>query len=434
MGILGAEPKELHERTEVRYRYYLAIVIMMASIQASAGLLVGHAEGDITPTADEAAESCLGGYGLPYSRCGEYQILDPVTVRALYLQGPKDRMLLLVFDTIGLGSGFIEALRASVSASADIRPEEIVPIATHTHAGPDLQGLWGGIDDGYRRRVIGAATRTAARAVNEAHQAVAYFASAQADIRNRRGMDTVDSAVEALQFRRDGRPDVTLVSVSAHPTILYKDNESYSAGYVNFLRRQLEKETGAPVVFVNGILGDAEPAVDERNYSGARRFGEKVATGLGKALKSATGLDGDFEVSFHAFKHPVTNWLIRATSLLGLLDLKLEEGEVRTRIGLFRIGEAFEGILFPGEALSTLGLTIQEDLGGRYHMFIGLANDTLGYFIPSAEYNAVPGRTTEERVSISPRAGDAIRQEYEKAIDRFDRGRDRPPMHSHVIH
>jgi len=399
----------------------LVVTLLLCGV-ATAQIRVGVDVGDISPRAKEGEASCLGGYGLPYSRCGVVAINDPITVRAIFIGDGEQHLLLVVFDTVGLGSRFIrdttKAIAERMGSVEGVDEEAIVLAATHTHAGPDLQGLWGGIDDEYRERIINITISVASRAVTKARAAIAYVAEAPVETRNRRGMPYVDKTAEALQFRDQDTGDViaTLVSISAHPTILGKDNERYSSGYVHFIRSEVEREYGGSTVFVNSILGDAEPDVKGRNHQAMRIFGVAAARSIIDALRSPSKVNGAFAVEFSQFAHHVSNWLIRFATFVGLLDLDLENGEMSTRLGVFSFGDDVGGILFPGEALSSLGATIQRALPVKHRLFFGLSGDTLGYFIPSREYDAVPGRDTEESVCVDPSIGDDVEVAFVQLI------------------
>lgn len=386
---------------------------------------VGTWTDDISPKASETTRSCLGGYGAPFSRCGSTEVRDPITVRSLAISDDDTETIFAVIDTIGIGDSVIAEIKdlAFDLTSGEIAKESMQIVATHTHAGPDLQGLWGGIDPAYRQRII---NKTALSIIFAKYNAVEAEVSAlvledAAKVVNRRGWDVVDDNIAVLDFKstKTHKRIATLVNMSAHPTILDETNLGYSSGYIHFVRKKIEQRLGGNAIFINGVLGDAAPVTnDERTYQAVRKFGKKIARKVIRNIWHAQPVNGDFSFETFDFSHPVTNVPVIGAVQAGLLDLEFDANfNVNTQFSLMKFGDDVSAILFPGEILTRLANPIISELDGEYKFFFGLTDDSLGYFIPSDEFLMIQGRDTEERASLDVNAGDAIQSAIVDALD-----------------
>lgn len=405
---------------------FLCFAILCISLSSQAGIRAGYSQEKLTPTIQEAQLSCLGGYGGPGSRCGVTKIYDDISIRVLaiseknkyfYFRPRPHRealVLLAVIDTVGVGDSIIRDIRNSVfeKSNGRITKESIYITATHTHSGPDLQGLWGGISEEYRERIVSTSTRAILSAYTNQTPVTISVWQADASVENRRGWDEVDSTINVMEFRskRFDYSIATLINMSGHPAILDAAALGYSADYVHQLRETFEHDANTNVVFINGILGDAQPIVDgPRTPETAYSFGESMAMQALAQQNTAEAVYGHLTIEQIPFTHPVENPLILGAVQVGLLDLDIDEDQnVNTQIGIMSIGNKVSAIMFPGESLTRVGLPIKSKMDSNYDFFFGLSGDSLGYFIPSDEFLQIPGRTTEETASLSPGIGDMI--------------------------
>jgi hypothetical protein len=81
---------------------------------------------------------------------------------------------------------------------------------------------------------------------------------------------------------------------------------------------------------------------------------------------------------------------------------------LRTRISRLRIGSGLDALAAPGEVLTRLGLPLRERLTAPATMFLGLTNDTLGYFVPEDEWMSGRNESYEETVSLGPQAAPSL--------------------------
>ena len=109
---------------------------------------LGYAQSIITPSLDDPVY--LAGFG--QNRIAE-SIHDDLYARALALSDGKTSIVLCALDLIGFFQNDVRDVIDRVKAE---HPDtQIVMASTHTHHGPDTQGLWGpdnktsGVDETY---------------------------------------------------------------------------------------------------------------------------------------------------------------------------------------------------------------------------------------------------------------------------------------------
>lgn len=383
---------------------------------------VGAAQLDITPSPSEASDACMGGYGGPYSRCGVTSISDPLSVRSIALADASNIIVFTAFDAVGLGDEFMGAVRQRVATlSGGLLPQTVILLsATHTHSGPDLQGLWGGISTEYRERVVQQAAFAIVLSVLNLKAVKLWVSEGSAAVRNRRGWNQVDNNTTLIwaSDQTSHWPVAALVNMSAHPVMLPAEFESYSADYVGPLRRTIERQLGADVLFVNGVVGDAEPFLSndtatrthESAYESMQAYGEFTGVAMLQALAQNRHMaQGPLQIRQQPFTHPITHLPLLALIYVGLIDVDLTGfNRINTQLTYFQVGQSISGVSAPGEVLTRLGLPLRNALPGRGRLFLGLTDGSYGYFLPHDEYGKVAGRDTEENVAIDNQAGEAL--------------------------
>jgi hypothetical protein len=92
-----------------------------------------------------------------------------------------------------------------------------------------------------------------------------------------------DCLVAGKILRRDGKCLGTLVNYACHPTTLAWDNQAISPDYVGAMREVLERETGAPCLFLQGASGDLGP---RQGFVGDLAVADRNGRQLGYAAMS----------------------------------------------------------------------------------------------------------------------------------------------------
>jgi hypothetical protein len=393
----------------------------------------GDGDGDAIPTAfeigfhvadlspddvDLADEFYLGGYGFYTERGAAQGVHDPIYVRSMAIgYGPSDGGIFAIVDTVGMGNLWTRQVRASVAANTGLSEEQVVISSTHTHAGPDLQGLWGGVPDPYRERIIDAMIDSMTTAWNQRERAELTVGTLTADNRNRRDWGYTDEALTALQAFAidDGALLGTAVIFAAHPVVLDSDNLLVSRDFCGYAVDSLELSTGAPALYWNGVQGDVSPVVPEGTYADdferAEAYGEHVAARTLLALEASETVSVEFHRAYQSFELAVTNELFLFAAQGGLLDYEfdLRGSAITTQTAYFRFGDQLQLLTFPGESLTRNGLPVREAMGAPHQAIMGLSSDSLGYFVPTDEWNTGLNDDYEESVSVGMAAGDITR-------------------------
>ena len=124
------------------------------------------------------------------------------------------------------------------SALPSLPPERVFVAASHTHCGPDLQGMWGGVPAAYRATAVqGAvdAVRWAAANRTQVDLLVSSLTDPEtaALLNNRRGWGYTQntSAVLSLRSVATGETTGVLVNWGAHPTTLGRSVLELSADF-----------------------------------------------------------------------------------------------------------------------------------------------------------------------------------------------------------
>ncbi|HAK60110.1 MAG TPA: hypothetical protein DCO77_06970, partial [Nitrospiraceae bacterium] len=120
---------------------------------------------------------------------------------------------------------------------------------------------------------------------------------------------------------------------------------------------------------------------------------------------------------------PITNAVFLAALAFGWLDYDIiylcPEGGyignpcIATDVAYLRFGPAdacqLQVAVAPAEVLTSGGMAIKPAFVAPQKMFLGQTHNTLGYAVPSQEWNGSPiGRTYEETMSPTPSFGDTV--------------------------
>jgi hypothetical protein len=150
------------------------------------------------------------------------------------------------------------------------------------------------------------------------------------------------------------------------------------------------------------------PDVPAHSFEVVEQMGADVARAALDALQDGEELAPQaLSIRHRAVHIPLENPLFKfalATRVLPALS-RDKQGRVVTRISLIDLG-SLRLVTVPGELLPGPGLALREMLSAPYRFLIGLADDELGYLLPSDEFvfprNPFrPGGHYEETMSLS---------------------------------
>ncbi|MDP9142238.1 MAG: hypothetical protein M3O62_15800 [Pseudomonadota bacterium] len=397
-----------------------------------------------------------------------HQETENTFIRVTVLSQGETRIVFVSLDAVGAGNLIQKGLRTAIvdaSCALDwcVDAEHIVFGQTHSHAGADLQGLWGGVPVQWiEQQLYAGAAQAATTAITYRQRANATIANGEThDYNNyRRPRVTVDADADAhmalLRFEnaRTRRPIAQILQYAAHPTSINEDPRVPHADYIHGAMGLLEREGGIGMYY-NGPIADASgsggacPFEEPNPYDSVRCRGEAIA-GFAMA-QAARPLPPMLAIRNAHVTLPVTNPAFLAlapvgafnryynftpeqlTNIPGLGDVlgnvQTEIGQVPTvaqslvtRVSLGGAG-GVEIATIPGEATNTFGNFIRQVAEaanpGATTMLFGLTQNSFGYIIPEEEFSyvdasgntglLVPFTGYEEFVSLGPLTAPLLR-------------------------
>ncbi len=378
---------------------------------AAGGLRVGSAERDVTPP--------VGCYlaGFDQARAST-AVASPLKVRALVLTTDSRRFAIVGIDNLGLMREDVDWVKRGLAGFAN---GDVFVCSSHTHAGPDLIGLWGFyfLSSGRDRDYLADVRAATAAAVSEAlaNAAPAALRLGESSLppaglvknANRRGVFDRRVTVLHAQALDDGRPLGTLLHLACHPEVMPRRNTAISADFTGTLCELWRARGHGQAVFVNGALGAMiSPDVQPRDQSGAQAFGERACDLCEQALAAAAPLGVDaIEVARADVYLPIASIGFRLGRLTTVLQRELFAGDARSTVGWLRIG-AFEAVLVPGEMEPVMAARLRAELRRPNAVVFGLCDDEVGYLL--RDRDAIDPEFAYER-SMSPcrTAGERVR-------------------------
>ena len=400
---------------------------------------------------------------------------EDIRVRAMVLRAPGGPTVALVtLDATGAGNVVQDRITRAIERATGIPAADVLLSETHTHAGPDLQGLWGGVPQSWVRDVLvpgavravrGALADLRAVTLEERHGRAAEFNSYRRPKLSDPGIDT-DAVATLLDARDAASGDVvaSLLQFNAHPTTVREatpiPHPDFVLGALDWLERR-----GGVALYVNGPIADASSSGSrpgcaypaDGTYGRVRCRGEGIAAAA-LAFPRGRVLAPTLQVRHTTVVLPVTNPLFVAAGASGafnryydFLSLPVEEipgiGEAAagalvdlpqvvpiataavTRITIGGARAGLELVTIPGEATGTYGDDIRALASPRAHVaLLGLTHASLGYIIPEDEFTYVdptggtgfllPFTSYEEMVSLGPLTAPLLRtQAYAPLFD-----------------
>lgn len=235
-------------------------------------------------------------------------------------------------------------IRAALMEGANVGAERVILNISHTHAScsvssVDADNPGGGLIAPYLAKIRQAARKAVGIALSSAAPSVLTWQEGRCGLARNRdllepagerwicGFNPLKSADDTLLVgrvtsERDGRIRSVIVNYACHPTTLAWDNRLISPDYVGAMREVVERETGAPVAFLQGASGELAPS---RQYTGDIAVADANGRALGFAvLSSLTGmLPPQTELAFRGVQEsgaPLGLWELQRIELPGKLS------------------------------------------------------------------------------------------------------------------
>lgn len=409
-----------------------------------APILSGAASLPITPDLDGGRPVRIGGFTPGRDAAGVH---DDLYARAVVLEIGPQSLALVALDLIGLFYDDVLLIREELQGRG-VGVKTVLVASTHTHAGPDVIGLWTpeerALDGSYVDRVRGAAAGAVEQAWRSRRPARLSFTRWRMPelLRDTRLPLAVDDL--ALLLRVDtadgGETIATLVNFAAHPESLGRDNSLISSDYPWAARRIMEEAYGGLSLFfsaaVGGMMTPLGVRIDDpqtgspapqKSLRMTELLGESLADGLIAAWSDgpAGGDDGPrfidravLSIAQRPLRVPLDNprfvagleqgrirpRRIDRDGALGseVAAVTISAGAGRRPLAQFACvpGElypelAIGGIQDPQDPAADLQGAprepiLREMMTAAHRFVIGLCNDEIGYIIPAAQWDEAP--------------------------------------------
>ncbi len=220
-------------------RTILSILVLFLATEkvASQQFLVGAAQRNINPNG-MTLYLAGGNPNRPFT-----EVHDSLFVKALFISDRQSDLIILSFDCIGLLYPELKKIREKVKSTFPSFPiDHIVMSSTHTHAGPDVVGIWGkdlghsGVNENHMKLIIERASEAIDDAIKNKVKAKAFFAQGSFGedwVKNISEPLELDREVSILQFKdQKGNNLATITNFACHPTIMDDATTMASAEHV----------------------------------------------------------------------------------------------------------------------------------------------------------------------------------------------------------
>jgi hypothetical protein len=382
------------------------------------GFLVGTAAVSTDPPQPYDGSICIGGYGTFCTRAMK-RVEDPMFARAVAVTGDRGKggtAVVVTTTSIGLfaaykdenggGNGAYD-MRQEIASRIPVPADAVVIQSDHSHAGPDVIGLWGGVPEWWMELQRRAVVDAAVAAYERREPARLRVASVP-------GPPTQSSYATGPNDERDdefrllvaeapsGRRLLTLVNYSPHTTVLGSSNRDGTSGdWTAWAAQEAEAAYGGFGVGAVGSIGStdwnkASGSQDAREAEARQRLRTLMAAATA-TLRPVQGTEVAVQTTFlrEQLTQPVlgANFAPGVVGLLGQGELRIDRdvrppwytaGLVGTYAGAVRLGDVFVAVA-PGEVFPRVNRLLREGVEAQDHFFLGAANDFLGYMTEGEE-------------------------------------------------
>jgi neutral ceramidase len=393
------------------------------------------------------------------------KVHDDLFARALVLDDGVTCVAIVSVEILGVSKPFADWVRMEVERRTGIPSQNVVLSATHTHCAPVTlnhffnQGQ--ALDESYLNRLACGivSSVTSAFESRKPGRLRTGFVPVEGIAVNRRtenGLPIDDSAGLLLLEDLDGKPMAVSIFYPCHTTTLGPNTLEITADFPYYTIERLKQELRpqVEVLYFNGAEGDLSVGhksdlsavgiiVPNRTFERAKILGDRLADAVLNGIPGLMPEMGELRIETDAAQLPLKSYApicemktrreqtrqqmdeaessglpesdqirLKQASLFsrieeyyallsdGLSEPKLLESELTA----IRIGNTVL-LSLPGEVFVGIALAIRERSPFPKTMFLGLANDYIGY-VPTKEANAslgyevVASRVTREADAI----------------------------------
>lgn len=366
---------------------------------------------------------------------------DDLMAKAVYLaDGPENRMMLIVVDTLEVDRQFVDEVRRRVEQETGVPAACCLVAAIHTHSGPsglERVAFWGEVEDNqvveafdgrlFEQTVAGCVTaaKKARRWAREGTIKSGMTSMLQPICGNRRVRTTEQVQMRVLEVETRSRCAV-VYNLDCHPTVLHEENRLYSADFPGFaasIMPLFEPFVTMPV-FLNGAAGDMSTRFyrQSSDFAEVKRIGTIVAESVAASLDVLEPMKGPFVVravevplrlkakqfpSAQDLEHRIADARkkLEVARLKRVRNLRLLESAIEgltfaatmvdkagkveyidSRLSLVRFGDILVAGI-PGELFSSLGNDIRAAFPDYLVLVAGYCGDYMGYIPDTAAYD-----------------------------------------------
>jgi neutral ceramidase len=402
-------------------------------------LEIGISEVNYTP---EVGLDLVGNYrGDDYASRG---IHDSLYAKALVASdGKGGKVAILSIDICELPKEPVEFMRNYIASKTDIRAENVMIMATHTHSGPPSE-LAAPKAKEYLSRAAGAvlkANENLKPAVVSVGRSTENRISHNRRLKCKDGtthmcwekfepgfvigpLGSIDPEVITLSFEQEGKQTGVLVNFGCHATTLTGNNWLYTADYPGYLAEAIKRVKGKEFksLFCNGCCGDVTQ-VDYRigfpdTFQECQRIGYILAVSAMEAMQNSKQVSTD-KIAASREMVPLSRiditdeqleWAQKIMKKVekegmppiqadGIPDAQYAKDWIEMRknqdimdsveVMVIRIGDiAFAGL--PGEIFNELGKDIKAKSPCNNTIVTGLTNDERAYFPTAISFTQGP--------------------------------------------
>ncbi|MBT7304391.1 MAG: hypothetical protein HN849_32955 [Victivallales bacterium] len=383
----------------------------------------------------------------------------PLRAGAFVIVHDQTPFCMISCDVIALTRDLVDEIGAGVAGACGIPADNLLVTSTHTHHAPGTLPIYlNPRNEAFAQRTVAAAVDAARKAMAAANEnggqaellhATGQEATVGGNSRwlTQEGQITWSGHDESVMVRPTGPHDPDLPVLAArdasgrflgavfgHGThnigTLGDYRQVFSPGFFGLAAQELERQHGAPCLFLPGAFGsshrrDSAVAAPEAVHRVVAAVNEALAEARPVVLGPVVSVKQPFVCQHRHFDEAeaaaeVSGWCRRWHDATRAESLEQTYASVRqlmapkmgrefeTQLHAIRLGEvAILGI--PGEMFARLGLRIRHRSPFRHTIVVGLANDEIGY-IPDREGYVLGGYQTWvcEHSKLAPGTGEAM--------------------------
>ncbi len=391
---------------------------------------VGFAQTVLTPDDVTADTYYIAGYNTNNPAVG---VLDDMYAKAVYLDDNTGTggVVMCAIDCVGLSRADNNDIRRIVIESGCIPSVKSINIsATHAHSAIDTQGLWGKdfYSDGKNDSFMQSLKEKTAAVIIEAYRArqdgklyiAATEVAADAFQSDTRTPIDYDTTLTRLRFApENGDNDTYIVNFATHAEMLGSKSTLVSADFPAYMTAEINAQTGANVLFVNGAIGglitadDFDDVLNNPDFdciAYTKQYGKELGQAV-LAIENETEIAPLLNIRNEQVAVPCDNTALLLARFIGVLNNdairsdKRNQVDIVSEVAYMELGNEQVGVfMIPGELYPELAsgnfLSAEESANGtqadykvldemtdcEYSFVLGLCNDELGYIIPDNDF------------------------------------------------